>query len=312
MILFITRKENCMNFVAIDFETANEKRNSPCSLGLTIVRDNQIIKELYWLIKPPEMRFRPINIMIHGIRPHEVEDAKEFDKLWPEIYSYLEGNIILAHNASFDMSVLKNTLDTYHLPYPTLSYVCTMICSKQYYPFLENAKLDTVNRHLGHTFNHHHASADATACARIFLQIIEELGTDDLEVISSKLGFSVGSIYHHSYKPCRKLGRSMITSSKPMSIKEEVSMDPTKLAGQVVALTGPLHSMSRMEAIQRIYDLGGTYSSTVTKKTTILVTNTKKPEQLEPSLMSSKLRKAMMQKAAGQSIHIHTEAILLP
>ena len=46
-----------MDFVAIDFETANEKRNSACSIGLTVVKNNKIVEEKYFLIKPCEMRF---------------------------------------------------------------------------------------------------------------------------------------------------------------------------------------------------------------------------------------------------------------
>lgn len=80
-----------MNFVAIDFETANEKRNSPCSLGLAVIKDNKVVKEKYWLIRPYEFRFQPMNIMIHGIRPSDVESEPEFDALWPEISQYLEG-----------------------------------------------------------------------------------------------------------------------------------------------------------------------------------------------------------------------------
>lgn len=55
-----------MNFIAIDFETANEKRDSACSIGLTVVKNNQIIEQKYYLIKPNELRFAPINISIHG------------------------------------------------------------------------------------------------------------------------------------------------------------------------------------------------------------------------------------------------------
>ncbi|CAI2581589.1 hypothetical protein AKUH4B406M_04750 [Apilactobacillus kunkeei] len=39
-----------MNFVAIDFETANNQRASACSLALTVVRDNKVVDEFYTLI----------------------------------------------------------------------------------------------------------------------------------------------------------------------------------------------------------------------------------------------------------------------
>lgn len=55
-----------MNFVAIDFETANYQRDSACSLALTVVRDNQVVDEFYTLINP-EVEFNYRNTQIHGI-----------------------------------------------------------------------------------------------------------------------------------------------------------------------------------------------------------------------------------------------------
>lgn len=51
-----------MNYISIDFETANEKRNSPCSIGVVVVKNGEIVEKIHHLIKPKEMRFMPINI----------------------------------------------------------------------------------------------------------------------------------------------------------------------------------------------------------------------------------------------------------
>ena len=104
-----------MNFVAIDFETANEKRNSPCSIGIVVVKDGKIVDRIYHLIKPKEMRFLPINIGIHGIRPRMVENELEFDKVWEKIKEYFNNSLVIAHNASFDISVLRRTLELYKI-----------------------------------------------------------------------------------------------------------------------------------------------------------------------------------------------------
>lgn len=302
-----------MKFVAIDFETANEKRYSPCSLGITVIENNKILEEKYWLIRPKELRFESMNIMIHGIRPKDVENEKEFDILWPEILPYLTNHLVIAHNASFDMSVLRNTLDLYKIPYPELTYACTMVMSKQFYSFLDNAKLDTVNRHLGYQFDHHHASADATACANILLAILDELDTDSIEELSQRLRISLGSLYPGGYKPCKKAGASITSrrAHKPAVNTRNIACDPSLLLGKVVAITGPLKLMSRYDAIDLIYSLGGSYSSTVTKKTNMVITNVANPDSLDLEQMSSKLRKAMLLREKGQSIDIVTEDIFL-
>ncbi len=46
-------------FVAIDFETANNRPNSACQLGLVVVENWQIVHEAEWLIRPPRLFFSP-------------------------------------------------------------------------------------------------------------------------------------------------------------------------------------------------------------------------------------------------------------
>lgn len=298
-----------MNFVAIDFETANEKRSSPCSLGITVIQNNQIVEEKYWLIRPMENRFAPINIMIHGIRPSDVEDAPEFDVLWPEIKPYLTNQLVVAHNASFDISVLRNTLDFYGIDYPEFHYCCTMNMTKHFYSFLENAKLNTVNKFLGYEFSHHHASADASACANVLIQIANELDTDEIHVIAGKVGVKIGKVYPNGYTTAGSHG-PWVTSKRSATTltahKQQVTTD--YFHGKYVAFTGPLKSMSRTEAMCLIQENGGYISSTVSRKTNIVVTNAKNISELAPEQMSTKLRKAVNLIEKGFAIHLMDEA----
>jgi DNA polymerase III epsilon subunit-like protein len=84
-----------MKFVALDFETANEQRNSACAIGIAIVESEHVVDSRYQLICPHEFRFSPWNIRIHGITPEHVkgdiaEDPTEenqrrdtdFQQLW--------------------------------------------------------------------------------------------------------------------------------------------------------------------------------------------------------------------------------------
>lgn len=298
-----------MDFIAIDFETANEKRASACSLGITVVKDNKIIEEKYWLIKPKPFRFESRNIIIHGIREEDVINEKEFDELWPEIKPYLENNLVIAHNASFDFSVLRNTLDLYNLEYPKLDYACTLVASKLFYRYLNNHKLNTVNRHLGYKFNHHHASADATAAANILINIAEELNLDNVDDISKSVGFKLGYIGDNTYSPCKKL-REGIVSKRCKDYdggNNEFLSETDFFKDKVVVFTGELLSMSRTEATKLINDLGGITRNSVTKKTNILITNAKDIENLSPSQMSNKLRTAVNYINQGQDLIIIDE-----
>lgn len=304
-----------MDFIAIDFETANEMRHSPCSLGITIVKDNKIVEEKYWLIKPKELRFTPMNIMIHGIRQSDVENEKEFDELWPEIEPYFNNTLIIAHNASFDISVLRKTLDLYNITYPSFNYLCTMVISRNFFPNLENAKLDTVNAYLGHKFNHHHASADATACANILIKIIEELKPSNLNNLSELLSIKIGYVNSDGYKSCGKISKTSksrlttktttVQSKGPISLIRDANASQTDyFKDKVVVFTGALPRMSRGEAMSIIRRLGATTGGSVTKKTNVLIVGGKKLTTLLPHEMSTKRRKAMDLISKGQSIEI--------
>ena len=96
-----------MNFIALDFETATHERNSACELGICVVENSEIVETKSWLIKPPSYPyFNSHNINVHGIYPEDVKNAPTFDEIWSEVEETLYGNLMIAHNASFDASVL--------------------------------------------------------------------------------------------------------------------------------------------------------------------------------------------------------------
>lgn len=292
-----------MNFIAIDFETANEKRASACSLGMTIVKNGQVVDELYYLIKPKELRFSPMNTWIHGLRAHDVKDAKEFDELWPELEPYFTNNFVIAHNASFDMSVLRATFEAYNIPYPSFDYGCTMLLAKNFYPMLENAKLNTVNHHLGLEFNHHHAGADAFACTNILLKVKEELNATTIQEVFNHVGIKPGRVFERGYQAPKKGSSQTISTRQGQKTSSPLFNSQTDFFKQkTVVFTGPLQSLSRVEATALIGQLGGTVGSSVTKKTNIIITGIKDIYQLSPHEMSTKLKKAIQLVYHGQEI----------
>lgn len=170
-----------MNFVAIDFETANAKRSSACSLALTVVKNDQIVDELYSLIDP-QMNFSPFNTKIHGITPAHVKNAPTFAELWPHIQSFFTPEqLVIAHNAPFDCSVLKKTLEAHSLEAPSFLVLDTVKTSRNFYQDLPDHKLNTVCARLGIELKHHHnALADSHACAQILLKQMQDFGPQQL------------------------------------------------------------------------------------------------------------------------------------
>lgn len=191
-----------MNFIALDFETANSNRASICSIGLSIIENGQIVQTINQLIKPSPNYFDGINIGVHGIRPEMVEDAPTFDELWPDIYPLLKDAHVVAHNASFDFSALRYVLDAYNIEYPTLNYYCTLGFSKRLYTNLDNHKLPTVCKHLNiDGLNHHDAESDALACAKIMLAVFDSHQSSNFNELSDKIDFRKGVLLPNSYSP---------------------------------------------------------------------------------------------------------------
>ena len=165
-----------MNFVALDFETATHERNSACELGICVVENSEIVETKTWLIKPPSFPyFNPHNINVHGIHPKDVAHAPTFDEIWYEIEDLLYGNLMIAHNASFDAGVLRSCLDYYGIFKPKTEYLCSIQIAKKSWKNLTSYGLKNLANCHDIQFTHHRAGADAEVCAKLSLLAFERL-----------------------------------------------------------------------------------------------------------------------------------------
>jgi len=164
-----------MNFVAIDFETATGSRHSACAVGMVTVENGIIVEEFQSLIQPPDNEYWWHNIQVHGIRPQHTIQSPTFDEIYPELRKRLYGRTVVAHNESFDWSVLTKSMGYYQLDYSDLGlpnrWECTlkMYRAKGFAP----AKLDVCCNAMNIKLNHHEALSDARACAKLFLLGLE-------------------------------------------------------------------------------------------------------------------------------------------
>jgi len=160
-----------MNFVAIDFETATACRNSACAVGIVTVENGKIIDEYSTLIQPPENDYSWHNINVHGITSYDTKKSATFQTLYPEIRKRLKGKIVVAHNESFDRSVLKNTMNLYGLNYTELNLADRWECTCRVYKSkgFKPANLAACCREMNIELNHHEALSDARACAKLYL-----------------------------------------------------------------------------------------------------------------------------------------------
>ena len=161
------------DFAAIDFEVANECPSSVCSVGVVIVRDGAVVNSFYSLIHPEPEYYQWFCMQVHGLSAEDTEDAPVFPAVWAKIEPMIQGLPLVAHNSPFDEGCLKAVFRTYQMDYPDYEFYDTLCCSRRKLPSLANHQLQTVAAACGYQLeNHHHALADAEACAWIAREIL--------------------------------------------------------------------------------------------------------------------------------------------
>ena len=162
------------DFAAIDFETANECPSSVCSVGVVVVRGGVITDTFYSLIHPEPEYYQWFCRRVHGLGPEDTEDAPVFPYVWEQIEPLIGDLPLVAHNSRFDEGCLRAVFRVYQMDYPDYVFYDTLWASRRVFGHsLPNHQLQTVASACGYELeNHHHALADAEACACIALTIL--------------------------------------------------------------------------------------------------------------------------------------------
>ena len=295
-------------FAAIDFETATEQRASACAVAVTLVDGGQVTNTRRWLIRPPENDYSGFNIAIHGIRPEDTMHSPEFLEVWREVLEVIGDRPLVAHNASFDLSVLRQSLDHEGAEWPTLDVFCTLLLSRRIWPGLPSYSLPPLARFLGVPIvRHHDPVEDAIACAEIARRVCAAVEIDDLLSLTERMGFQPGTIAPGMWEPPRSGGGSRTSIAQLEPTTSDFDPDHPFFERRV-AFTGSLLSMSRNEAAQLVVDAGGRAMTSVSKKTDFLVFGEQDFSKFVDGEMSAKTRQTVELAEAGHPIEIISEA----
>ncbi|HEY0979167.1 MAG TPA: 3'-5' exonuclease [Flavobacteriales bacterium] len=202
-----------MDLLALDFETAAAQWDSPCELGITVVRAGRVEAVHNWLIKPRCWPyFSPWNVAVHGIRPTDVAQAPAFDVLWrSEVLPLIEGATVVAHNASFDMGVLRGTLASYGLPHPQFRYFCSVSMAKKAWPGMPRFDLKTLCSRNGIPLHHHRAGHDSAATAELVLRAAGPYREQPIDRFIAGVSLKTG----HFYPGGHRTPGGKVTGAKP-------------------------------------------------------------------------------------------------
>ncbi|WP_353116196.1 exonuclease domain-containing protein [Microbacterium sp.] len=182
-----------LDFTAIDFETANSSPASACQVGLVRVRGGEVVAQAGWLIRPPSGHddFQEWNVRIHGIRPEDVHDADTWTEQIDRLCAFAGADVLVAHNAGFDLNVLRRACEATGLAAPPYRSLCSLAVARKTYR-LESYRLPKAAEAAGFgDFPHHDALADARACAQIVIDAARRTGSSDVDALSAALGVPV-------------------------------------------------------------------------------------------------------------------------
>ncbi|MGB4136945.1 MAG: 3'-5' exonuclease, partial [Microbacterium sp.] len=178
-----------LDFTAIDFETANSSPASPCQVGLVRVRGGEVVAQTGWLIRPPAGydEFQEWNVRIHGIRPEDVVGAPAWEDQLDRLHGFAGADVLVAHNAGFDLNVLRRSCEATGLTPPPYRSLCSLAVARKTYQ-LDSYKLPKAAAAAGFgDFPHHDALADARACAQIVIDAARRAGAADVDGLAALL-----------------------------------------------------------------------------------------------------------------------------
>lgn len=292
--------------------------------------------ERYWLMRPPagHDHFDSRNISIHGITADDVAAAPRFADVFGDVKDFIGEDALVAHNAAFDVGVIRSACEVSSVEAPAFDYACTVILSRRSYalpsyslPFAAEAA--GVSLH-----NHHDAMADARACAGIMVDIARRLEADSMQSVFGRMGLTFPRT--PSYNPAvDSLSKATRTALEKES-RSAAGLEPTTKArfnswstegpnpapndaadpshplfGQTVVFTGDL-GVSRPVAKERAAFYGAQCASSVTKKTTVLVVGGGfTSNDLRSGRLTSKASRVLQLQQAGQGIEVLSEGEFL-
>jgi DNA polymerase-3 subunit epsilon len=302
-------------FVTIDFETANESRDSPCEIGLVKFVDGQPLETFHSFLY--QERFLPFNERLHGIKPSDVANAPKIDDMLAEISEFIGQYPLVAHYAAFDMQILQIALSRSALSFST-SFYCTKLLAQHALGLPENT-LDYVSEQLG--IEHpgdHRALNDAKTCGLVATKLLADNNFDNFLEFAASINLRPGQITSNdvigSTKKSSGANAKMTLDQQEeflRSIPEaEMHLNPD-FDGKNVVFTGKLSSGDQVDAQVAVLKAGGRIQNKVTRSTNMLVYGYQDPAMLRGKPMSEKRLEAAKLREKGFDIEIVDEALFL-
>ena len=284
-----------MEFVAVDVETANPDLASICQIGIASFRDGELIDTWESLVNP-EDDFSSINVSIHGINHHNVQDAPTWLDLYDQISIRLQGKVVVSHTP-FDRHALARACSRFNLTQREYAWLDSAWVVRRAWPEFSQSGygLSNLAQHFGIRYRAHDALEDARCAGLLLVKAIAESGVSLEEWLCL-----VEQPIHENGSP-RSNWVKYPSSAKRSGNREG------DLFGEILVFTGSL-LISRQRAADMASTAGCRVDDGVTKHTSMLVVGDQDIRMLNGHKKSSKHLKAERLIARGQAIRILGES----
>lgn len=328
-----------LHAAVIDFETANNRSNSACQLGVVRLEDWRIVEEKEWLIRPQRLYFSPQCVRVHGITARDCLTSPEWDRVWDQLLPLIDGCVIIAHNVGFDAAVLQGTCQLYDIAVPQFDLQCTRLIAKRAWPGQAGYGLAAIAERLSIQFQHHNALEDARACAQIAIAAAEKSKSENLEALEEKLGLTRGRIWVDQVRQPRTVRRTRIESVAEPQARYQPKLfrtdgtpsrsdqirrtrlradailasceDFRPLAGKHVVLMHTLLGLDRDDSVSFLTKLGAVVQSKMNLQTHYLIMGTSSSTEDENETNALPVEQVKQRNKEGQPIKILTQRQLL-
>jgi len=245
-----------LSFVVIDFETGNKNPWTACELAAVVVEDGIVVDQAEWRLNPKEyIEFSHI----HGIRNEHVLHSPTFAEAFNDIRTFIEGRLVIAHNAEFDLGILKACCEKDGLPQLEFVSLCTLTMAICAYPYLPKYKLGFLAEILTNKKPDHSAINDVLATVDILMRICQKMDITSNAQLYSEFKKYAGT-------PTKKL-----ISKRPSSKKLVPFPETHELWGKNICAAGPFERFDREYLVEICTLLNTTLSPRVAIKTDILI-----------------------------------------
>lgn len=178
-------------YTVIDIETTGLSKNYHQITEIAAAKiDNGVIVDNYQTLVNPQVRIPPFITQLTGINNQMVKDAPTIREVLPSFVNFLQDDIFVAHNASFDFGFLDYNLAIHHGKNLVNPRLCTRKLANRLLPHLSRKRLEDLCAYFKVNNSHaHRASGDVHATALVFNSMLNILHTKGISEVNEILKF---------------------------------------------------------------------------------------------------------------------------